>query len=224
MLTILKLFGHSPFAPLQSHMDKVASCVHMLKTLFKAIDNQDEHTLNEAAQKISEYEHQADDTKNDIRNHLPKSLFLAIDREHLLEILTIQDSLADKAQDIAVLATIKPITVPPSCKEDFSIFLAKNIEAFDGARLIIKELHELLETSFGGIEAEKVKAMVYSVAYKEHEADLIQRRLLKDLFCNDKEMSFSEFLLWQRIFEAVSALSNLSEKLANRIRMTLELK
>ena len=224
MLTILKLFGRSPFAPLQSHMDKVASCVHMIPELFNALNAGDQQALNEIAQKISESEHQADLTKNDIRNHLPKSLFLPIDRSHLLEILGIQDSIADKAEDIAVLTTIKPLTVSPSCKEDFSAFLNKNIESFDGAYCIIKELHELLESSFGGIEAEKVKTMVDSVAFKEHEADLIQRKLLKDLFGNESEMSFGSFLLWQRIFEAVGSISNLAEKLANRIRMTLELK
>jgi len=224
MLTILKLFGRSPFAPLQSHMDKVAGCVHLLPDLFMALNAGDQTSLNEIAKKISEQEHQADLTKNDIRNHLPKSLFLPIDRSHLLEILAIQDSIADKAEDISVWTTIKPLVISPACKEDFNAFLNKNIESFDGAYLIIKELHELLESSFGGIEAEKVKTMVDSVAFKEHEADMIQRKLLKDLFCNESEMSFGTFLLWQRVFEAVGALSNLSEKLANRIRMTLELK
>lgn len=222
MLTILKLFGKSPFAPLQSHMEKVAECVHLLPELFLSIG--DAARIESLAKKISELEHQADLTKNNIRNHLPKSLFLPMDRESLLEILGIQDDIADKAEDISVLISIKPLAIPDSCKEDFNLFLAKNIESFDEVFLIIKELHELLESSFGGIEAEKVNRMVESVAFKEHEADLIQRRLLKDLFCNDKGISFADFLLLQRLFEAVGSLSNLSEKLANRIRMTLELK
>lgn len=222
--TILNLFGKSPFAPLQSHMEKVVECVHLLPQLFEAVQREDKTTVNHIAEQISRMEHQADVTKNDIRNHLPKSLFLPIDRENLLDMLSLQDSIADAAEDISVLVTFKAIQLPHALRGDFEAFLKKNIDAFDAAYAIIKEIHELLETSFGGIEAQKVRAMVDDVAFKEHEVDLIQRKLLKGLYHSENEMSYATFDLWQRIFQAVASLSNLSENLANRVRMTLELK
>lgn len=222
--TILNLFGRSPFAPLQLHMEQVSQCVHLLPKLFEAIDKQDREAVQEIANKISELEHQADLSKNDIRNHLPKSLFLPIDRSRLLEILAIQDSLADAAEDIAVLANLYPIVLLDEFKEVFFTFLHKNIEAFDGAFLIIKEMNELLESSFGGSEAHKVRTMVDDVAFKEHEVDLLQRNLLKLFFQKEANLALPAFLLWTRIFEATAALSNLSENLANRVRMSLELK
>ncbi|MGA8165263.1 MAG: TIGR00153 family protein [Waddliaceae bacterium] len=224
MLTILNLFGRSPFAPLESHMEEVANCVYLLTELFEALPKNDFSILEEIAKRIYKQEHQADLTKNDIRNHLPKSIFLPIDRGNLLEILTIQDSIADRAEDIAVLVTLKPIEMIESIREDFQQFLAKNIETFNGARTIIKELHELLESSFIGIEAEKVRKMVDDVAYKEHETDLIQRKLLKSLFHAEDDMGYATFFLWQKIFESIGSISNLSENLAYRIRMTLDLK
>ncbi|WP_068471406.1 TIGR00153 family protein [Candidatus Protochlamydia phocaeensis] len=224
MLTILSLFGRSPFAPLQSHMDSVARCVHRLPDLFEALEHKDYALIEQIANEISELEHNADLIKNDIRNHLPKSLFLPIDRENLLEILALQDSIADKVEDIAVIATLKPLELLPIFKEEFKLFLQKNIETFNGAKLIIKELHELVESSFGGIEAEKVRSMVDDVAYHEHEADLIQRQLLKSVFKAEEQMSYITFSQWQRLFESLAAVSNLSENLAFRVRMTLELK
>lgn len=224
MLTLMNLFGRSPFTPLQSHMEKVWACVHLLPELFQALYSQDNAKVEEVANTISEREHEADLTKNEIRNHLPKSLFLALDRASLLEILAIQDSIADKAEDIAVLATLKILPPLEPCKSEFIALLNKCIEAFDDVSAIIKELHELLESSFGGIEAEKVSALAEKVGVKEHEADIIQKRLLKVFFNTDQDLSHSSFHLWQRIFESVSSISNLSEKLANRIRMTLELK
>lgn len=224
MLTILKLFGKSPFSPLQSHMEKVSECVYKLKTVFQALQLSDYSKLEKTANEISTLEHAADLIKNDIRNHLQKTFFIAIDREGILEILAIQDSIADKAEDIAVLLTLKKLTMPPSMKEDFDAFLDKNIECFSQARLIIKELYDLLESSFGGNEAAKVRAMIDQVAYKEHEADLIQRRLLKKVFSLDDEMSVTTFHLWQKILEAIASISNLSEKLSNRIRMNLDIK
>jgi predicted phosphate transport protein (TIGR00153 family) len=222
--TIFNLFGRSPFAPLQSHMENVSGCVHLLPSLFHALEECNYEKMEEIAQKIGELEHQADIKKNDIRNHLPKSLFLPIDRGHLLEILSIQDKIADKTEDVAVLVTLKQLELLPSFRSEFMEFLHKNISAFDSAQLIVKEMHELLESSFGGTEAEKVCDMIEQVAFKEHEVDLIQRKLLKKLFLADSEMNYSSFYLWQKVCIATADISNLSENLAFRIRMTLELR
>lgn len=224
MRALLSLFGRSPFAPLQSHMAKVADCVGCLPTLFQALENKEFEKVEEISQKVSQLEHQADLTKNDIRNNLPKSLFLPIDRSRLLEILSLQDALADSAEDAAVLATLKQLEMPASIKGDFLKFLMKNLEAFHVAKEIIKEMHDLLESSFGGIEAQRVQAMIEDVAFKEHEADLIQRKLLKHLYQAEEQMSYSTFYLWQQIFVAIASLSNVAEKLANRVRMTLDIK
>lgn len=224
MYTILNLFGRSPFAPLRTHMEKVGMCVDKLQDLFNAIERKDFAAAEQIATQISDHEHAADIMKNDIRNHLPKSLFLPIDRGQLLEILSVQDGIADKAQDVAVLATLKQIELPSIMQADFKAFLDKNIETYHLMQRIIQEMHELLESSFGGGEAEKVKAMAELVSIKEHEADIIQRRLLKHFFAEEQQFSYSTFYLWQKICEAIGSISNLSEKLANRIRMTLDLK
>ncbi|MEC7839232.1 MAG: TIGR00153 family protein [Chlamydiota bacterium] len=224
MFTIMKLFAESPFAPLQSHMDCIAACVHKLPELFSALRKGNQESLNEIVKQISKLEHKADLTKNDIRNHLPRGLFLPIDRAHLLEILTLQDSIADKSEDIAVLTTFKPLEILSEFDEIFQKFLDYNIDTFDKVRLIINELQDLLESSFGGKEAEKVRDMVDQVAYQEHEVDLLQRELMKSLIYAEDQMSYTTFFLWQRIIEALAEISNLSEKLAWRVRRTLELK
>ncbi|MBS4167119.1 MULTISPECIES: TIGR00153 family protein [unclassified Neochlamydia] len=221
--TILGIFGRSPFAPLQSHMEIVNSCVQMLPSLFEAMKNKDYAAVEKIAEKISEQEHHADLAKNHIRNHLPKNIYLPIERQHLLDILSLQDDIADKAQDLGVLSTLKPLEILPIFENEFNLFLVKNMESFEEARLIINELHELIETSFGGVEAEKVRSMVEKVAFKEHEVDILQRKLLKNLYHSENEMTHSTFYLWQKIFGTTGALSDISEKLANRVRLTLEL-
>ena len=224
MLHILNLFARSPFAPLQTHMEKVHECIHLLNTLFKALKEKNYTGLQDTATLISDVEHQADIMKSNIRNNLPSNLFLSIDRNTFLEILQLQDAIADKAEDIAVLLTIRAIEIPNALKEPYERFLAKNIQCFDESRKIIQELHELLESSFGGVEAEKVKEMCDEVAFLEHEADLIQRELLACLYRSEETISYGVFGLWDKIFEATGAISNISEKLADCIRMTLDVK
>ncbi len=224
MRTIAKLFGQSPIVPLQAHMDKVTQCVEKVKQMFEALRQGDHALIEKLAEETSALEYEADQIKHDIQSHLPKRMFMAIDRARILDILAVQDNLADKAENVGILLTFKALTLPGWLKDDFNAFLSKNIEAFEGVRAIINQLDELLETGFGGDEAERVLRMVEEVAHMEHEVDVIQRQMLKSLFANEGDLTTGEFFLWTKLFKQVGDLSNLSERLANRVRRTLELK
>jgi len=214
MLTIAKLFGKSPFAPLQTHMDKVACCVGELPALFKALLIQDMDAITKIGEHISRLEHEADLTKNDIRNHLPKSLFLPVDR----------GSLADQAEEIALHAGMRKLPNLHEMQDDFSSFCAKNLETFWLALKVIKELEELIESSFGGIEAQKVKGMVEQIAFHEYEKAVIQNKLIKRLYQGGDSLPYPVFHLSLTLFEEIGRLACLSEKLGNRVRMLLEIK
>lgn len=224
MLTIARLFGKSPFAPLQTHMEKVASCIQVLTSIFEILPRNDLKEVEGLLGQLSRHEHEADITKNDIRNHLPKSLFLPIDRAHFLKILSIQDSIADKAEDIALLLTLRELEEFKNFKSEVQTYFAKTCEVFWSAKNIIREIDELLESSFGGLEAQKVKSMVELTAFKEHEAHALQRKMMKQLFEKDTLLSAASFYHWLKLIEEIFSLANLSENLANRIRMVLELK
>ena len=224
MLTIARLFGKSPFAPLQTHMQKVASCIDKLSTIFDKLPTISLDQIEAFVNELAKLEHEADLTKNDIRNHLPKSLFLPIDRSQFLEILTLQDSIADKTEDVGLLLHLIQLEFFDHMLEDIKIFYKKNVEVFEFSRKIIQEIDELLESSFGGIEAEKVKTMVEITASKEHDADRMQRTLTKKLFASSSQLSTPAFYQWVKLIEEIGLISSLSEKLANRIRMILELK
>jgi len=223
MRTLAKLFVKSPFAPLQKHMQDVNDCVIRVKEIFEALEKEDYKSISRIAKELSKFEARADTTKNELRNHLPSSLFMPISKGALLEILSLQDDIADDCEDIGVLLTIKNLTLKDIFKDDFKNFLKKNLETYELIKKIIEEFDNLLETSFTGREAEKVKAMVSKVALKEHETDLSQRVLLKNIFSNEDQFSHGEFQLWLSILREIRTLSNTSEKLAHRIRNLLDL-
>ena len=224
MISIARLFGKSPFAPLQTHMKKVSICVEKLATIFDALPKGDLAKMEKLSAELSDLEHDADITKNDIRNHLPKSIFMPIDRSHFLEILSVQDSIADKAEEIGILLSMKTLDMYADFHNELETLFKKNLEVFWNAKKIVEEIDELLESSFGGLEAEKVKVMIEQTAYKEHEAALLQHKLTKLLYNKGQGLSSPSFHLWISLIQQVGTLSELSEKLANRIRMVLELK
>ncbi len=224
MRTFAKLFSRSPFVPLQAHMEKVAACVDQTVQMFAAFGRGEHDEVERLAESISQLEHEADQVKHDIQDHLPRGLFLPVDRSRILEILSTQDNIADKCENMAVQVTLKRLDMVESLRDEFQKFFDKNVEAFRVAQAVVEQMDELLETGFGGAEAEKVRQMVMEVSLKEHEADLIQRALLKRLYAAEEQMTMGSFYLWSQIIRQVAELANLSERLANRVRVTLELK
>jgi len=216
------LFSRSPFTPLQTHMEKVADCVAKLDELFDAFLKKDTDLLVKLSDEVSDLEHSADLTKNDIRSNLPRGLFLAINRVDLLQILSLQDSIADAAEDIAILVTLKKLDPEKNFKVELKSFLEKNMSAVQSVHQIIMELERLLQTSFGGAEAKRVRQMVNDVAFLEHEADIMQKSILKKLYNMEDKLSYSSFYLWMNLLSEIASLSNLSEKLAYKISSLIE--
>ena len=219
-----RLFGRSPFVPLQLHLDKIADCVEASVALIERIRTGDTTNIVEEALAISKLEHKAGLVKNDIRNNLPRGLFMAIDRGQLLEILSLQDSIADKGEDIAVLMSIRPVKILDELSEPLKEYIAGNIDAFHKAKGVMRELDALIESGFGGTEATRVETMIEEVAHKEHECDIMQRKLMKMVLDHEEDLSMGDFFVWQRLLHEIASISNLSEKLANRVRMLLTLK
>lgn len=224
MSTIGRLFGRSPFGLLQRHMEQVAKCVAKLDESLSAVEQQQWDQLDALAEEVSRLEHQADQIKDDVRSRMRAQLFMPVDRNRVLEILSIQDNLADIAEDVCVLLTFKRLKIPADLAEEYREFRTMNIKAFRLVESIIRELDELVETGFGGAEAEKVRNMVHDVAFTEHRVDIVQRQLLKKLFASEDELSYGDFHLWMRLTRELANLSNQSENLANRVQATMELK
>ena len=219
-----KLFGWSPFRLLQQHMGQVATCVAKMREALDAFERESWADVESAAEEISRMEHVADKIKDEIRGNLTRRLFLPIDRGGVLEILALQDSLADRAEDVAVLLTIKRLKILPSIADQFREFRDVNIKAVNLVERIIDQFDELVETGFGGVAADKIRTMVHDVAYAEHEGDLIQRKLLKDFFALETELSSGDLYLWMQLIRQLASLSNGSENLANRTLAILESK
>ena len=222
MRTITKIFGRSPFIPLQMHMEKVAECVNKIPKILAAYRGQDVARVKDLAYVISRTEHEADLIKNDIRKNLRRGLFMPIDRGKLLRILDIQDSIANRAENIGVLLTFKQAGTFAGFETAFDGFVEKCLESFDLARSIVGELDELLETGFGGPEAQSVHAIVDRVAKTEYEADVLQRELVRTLFANEHEISYGDFYLWTRVIRQIAGLADRADDLASAISVTLE--
>ena len=219
--TFSKLFGHSPIKPMQQHIGVVARCAAEVPKLFEALCKEDQAEVTATKDRIFELEQQADDIKNELRQHLPKSLFLPVDRRDLLEVLDMQDSIADSAQDIAGLLMERPMTVPEPLKEPLLAMAKRCADACVQSEKIINELDELVATGFGGRESDTVSGMVDELNKIESETDQMGMEITNQLFKLEDDMSPVSVMFWYQIFQWIGDLADYSEKVGNRIRLLM---
>jgi len=221
MSIISKLFGHSPFEPLYQHMLKVKECVDLVRPLMEALRAGDDAKVKDFARKIFKAEHDADLVKKEIRAHLPKSMFLPVARGDILRFLKEQDNIADSAEDLAALLTLRKTRVPEELKEDLIEFVDKVLETYENAMTISSEIKILAETSFGGSEALKVMEMIEELKEKEFEADKAQMKAAKKLFSIEKKLDPISVVMWMNIFKELGTLANHAENAGDHMRLML---
>ncbi len=215
------LFGRSPFKPMQEHIGIVARCAAEVPNLFEALAAGDQEKVNAVKDRIYELEQEADDIKHELRAHLPKSLLLPVDRRDLLEVLDMQDSIADTAQDIAGLLYERPMEVPASLKDPLLALTRRCVDACDQAVKIIGELDELVETGFRGRESDRVTEMVDELNKIETDTDEMGTELVRRLFAQEDEMKPVSVMFWYELIQWIGDLADYAEKVGNRLRLLL---
>lgn len=218
---IAALFGKSPFKPLQQHMRIVTECVAEVPGLFQALVEGNAAALEAQKNKIFAKEHEADDLKNDLRGHLPKSLLMPVDRRDLLEVLGMQDSIADVAQDIAGLLVERRMEVPADMAEPLMKLVARCVDACGQAHKIIEEIDELVEMGFRGREADQVEAMVEELNKIEDDTDIIGMALARTLFAQENSLKPVSVMFWYQLIQWVGDLADYAEKVGDRLRLLI---
>ena len=217
----VSLFGKSPFKPMQQHIDVAAKAARAVVKLLESRSDGDEDRFAEAADKIVKNEHKADTIKNEIRTHLPKSLMMPVDRRDLLEILDLQDSIADTSQDIVGLLTMRRMDVPEGMKVPLVTLANRCADACDHAAAIINTLDELVETGFRGPQVDLVMEMSDELNKIESDTDRIAKDLCGTLFAMENDMPPVSVIMWFKIIEKIAGLADCAEKIGNRVGLLL---
>jgi len=215
------LFGRSPFKPMQQHMALVAECAGKVPPLFDALCAGDQAKVEQIKDEIFKIEDQADQIKNELRAHLPKSLMMPVDRRDLLELLDMQDSIADTAQDIAGLLVERRMEVPGPLVDPLKALASRSMDACDQAAKIIGELDELVSSGFRGRESDAVSEMVDELNKIESETDQMGLDLARLLFEHEDQMKPVSVMFWYQLIQWIGDLADYAEKVGNRLRLLL---
>jgi len=215
------IFGSSPVHPLQQHMGKVVACVNELSPYFDAVLAKDWTQAEQTYNSISSLEQQADVLKKELRLNLPKGIMLPVSRRDLLEVLTMQDMIANQAKDVAGLILGRKMEFPEQVASMLKNYVQRCIDASDQAKTTINELDELVETGFRGSEIELVEKMIRKLDSIEHDTDKIQRDIRLELYKIEKELPPVDAMFMYKIIEGIGEIADISQRVGSRLQLML---
>jgi uncharacterized protein len=218
---ISRIFGKSPVGPIQEHMNTCYACAKELIRFFSPVVEQDWDQAQQSRARIVELENEADDMKKEIRSQLPKSLLMPVPREDLLELLLVQDRIANRARDVSGIVIGRRMQVPGPLQQRFLEFVTRNVDAAKQARKSIRELDELYETGFRGAEAALVEKLVEELDQIENDTDALQVTLRSELFALEKDLPPIDVMFLYRIIEQTGDIADMAERIGRRLELLL---
>jgi len=215
------LFGRSPIGPIQEHMQVANQAVQLLPDLLRACSAEDWDTAKALHKEIEQAERAADKLKRSVRRHLPKSLFLPVPRSDLLGLVSMQDSVANTARDVAVIVMGRNMRFPESLQEGVLAYTEACAATANQALLAIQELDELLEVGFSGREVKLVEAMLKQLDKMERRTDKMAIDLRGKLFKLESELPPVDVMFYYRVLSLLGQVADEAEAVGDRLQVLM---
>jgi predicted phosphate transport protein (TIGR00153 family) len=216
-----RLFGKSPIRPIQEHMELAEEAASFLPQLFQASIDADWQRANAVHSQIKAAESGADRLKRKLRQNLPRSLFLPVPRGDLLELITIQDKVANVSKDIGVLVTSRQMRFPQSMEASLMELTEACLLTVGLCVAAIQELDELLEVGFTGQEVKRVEKMLKELDRSEGQCDKKAAKVRRQLFSLEAELPPVDVMFFYRILALLSKLADVAEGVGDRLQIII---
>jgi len=218
---IMQMFARSPFKPMQEHIAKAQSCAVELIPFFDAVMAEDWAEAEKIQHKIAVLEGEADTMKKDVRQNLPKNIFLPVPRTDLLDLLRMQDKIANRSKDIAGLILGRQMTIPVEIQPIMKDYVRASLKASAQALTALNELDELVTAGFRGHEVDVVEDMIHELDDLEHDADEIERQVRLALFKVEKDMHPIDAMFLYQIISWIGDVADKAQQVGSRLQLLL---
>ena len=216
-----QLFCRSPVKPMQEHISKAHACSKELIPFFKAMNALDLDAAKEIRRKICLLESEADSMKKDIRAHLPNSLFMPVPRSDLLDLLTMQDRIANRAKDISGIMMGRDMVIPEPVRELMMKYLEAAISTSERAKNALSELDDLYETGFGTKEVDFVTTLLNKLDDQEHKTDEFEIKMRRSLKEIEQSHPPIDMMFLYKIIEQIGDLADISQRVGSRLQILI---
>lgn len=220
MKSLDSIFGSSPFEHVVDHVRKVHECVALIRPIADAILSGDTGLLRTLQDRMSQAEYEADQLKDHARQTLPRRLYLPVQRDDMLNFIRQVDRMADDAEDFAVVATLRRLTIPAPLQPPFLALVDKVVQLSECLLDVADDLNRLQKEAFEGREAEAVLEKIKLVCHMEWESDKLSRQLARHYYA-DENMDAVTILLFDKICKALTGIADHAENVGKNLRLMI---
>ena len=208
----------SPFSQLLEHMEKVRECVDILGDGLVNYYKGDYKGFSELTEQVSKLEHEADIIKRNLRNHLPSSLFMPVDKGKFMWALREQDKILDHAENLAKMLDMRHTKIPKDLQKvfiDHTKLVMKTVDAMEDA---VENIRDLVQTSFVKKERNQTKQLIRKVHEYEWKADQKKYEATKGIYKLEKKLDPMDVYHLLKISDWVDDIADHAENVADWLR------
>jgi hypothetical protein len=213
------LIKKSPFGPIQAHMLVSKASVKELINFLQSAINLDWNKATESRKIISDLENEADALKAETRSLLTKSLFLAVPREDILDLIKLADDIPNTVKDISGLIIGRQMEIPSEIASSFLLFAKEAATITETAGEAVDYIDELFQFSFGGNAAIKMQQLLEQLYSLENKNDQSEINLRGELFSIERDLPPVNVIFLYDIINKIGELSDRAEQVGHRISL-----
>ncbi len=208
----------TPFTQLFEHMKVVKKGIDALESGLIKYYQGDYKGFSTISKKISEYEHEGDIIKSNLRNHLPNSLFMPVDKGKFLRTLREQDSILDHADGLVRMLDMRHTKIPKTLQKGFIDHANSTLKTVDAMEKAVGNIMDLIETSFIKRERDQTKQYIYEVQRLEQETDKIKYDVTKAIYKMESKLEPMDTYHLLKILEMVDDIADHAENVTDWLR------
>lgn len=208
--------GRSPMDGLFAHYEQIHSAMNLIQDALLCYFSGGSscHDFVVLKGEVDDKEEAADKIKRGIRNHLPRGLFMAVDKTLFLNYTRAQDDILDAAQDALDWLSMRSVTVPEP-------FRPAGLELVEQAIRTVHLLRASLESTIrlvhGDVFDRKAVKETYRAVRAQHKVvRKAKAAVVRNIYSS--EMEFRDIYQLVHFFDCMHAMSHNAEGCADILR------
>ncbi len=200
---VFDVFGYSPFPDLLEHAKLCVIAIHLIQKIFEGEDTA------KLVREIDDVEKKADEIKDRIRKFISDPIVLPVDKYAVYNLVILQDNIINLCRDLAVLLTIKELSIPDEVGDLFG----KIVKIADEYSELYEHIKPLLAKAFVKSEVSQALEHVDAIIKFGEEFEREYLRICQEVF---EGLKPAELVLLR---EVVIYFSRIVENFVNAAKM-----
>ena len=216
---ISEVISNSPLALLERHAGVCVDCVERLPLYFQEVQSGRWARAEEVREEICRFEGLADELKQDVRSNLPRGLWMSVSRADLLELVRVQDKMANGVKEVSGISLGRQLAFPSPLTEDLNEFVDVVVAVSRSVVKIIGATRELSRSAFGTRQTNVILDFVSQVEAGERRSDDLQAALRAKVREHEVDLPPVDAMFLYQLLAAIGEIADNAEKVAHRAQI-----